>query len=376
MSAAPLMPPPPMPPPLKPPGRDARLDAIRGWLQLSIFASHIAGGFVGGWLIHAAWGVSDSSEQFVFLSGFGLGSVFLYKQARQGFAAACRDMAVRFARLWRMHLVVFLGFGAMVTAGAAWLGTPGWDYAMRHPVLAALGGTLLVYQPPFMGILPMFLIGMAALLPFLWLVARFEARALLMPAALYVAAQLLPADLPALGGTSFAFSPPGWVPLFLLGAWFGRRVLFTGRAVTADRRLVAGALAIVALGTVLKVTGTLPGWLVGKEQLAPLRALHALSLAYLVAALVPRAAAWTGTRLSAALGMIGRHSLPVFSLGLFLSWLGSVAVARNPLLEVIVVPAGAFILWALARSLDARRLGAGAPAAAPHMLATGKGPSA
>ena len=362
--------------PIKPPGRDARLDAIRGWLQLSIFASHIAGGFTGAWLIHAAWGVSDSSEQFVFLSGFGLGSVFLYKQARQGFAAACRDMAVRFARLWRMHLLVFLGFGAMVTAGAAWLGTPGWDYAMRHPDLAAIGGTLLLYQPPFMGILPMFLIGMAALIPFLWLVGRFEAKALLMPAMLYVAAQLLPADLPALGGTSFAFSPLGWVPLFLLGAWFGRRVLFTGRAVSGRRWLVAGAVAVVLLGIVLKLTGTLPGWLVGKEQLAPLRALHALSLAYLVAALVPRGAAWTRSRLAGALGVIGRHSLPVFSLGLFLSWLGSVAIARQPALEVLIVPAGAAILWALARYLEGRRVGAGVPAATPHMLATGKGPSA
>jgi hypothetical protein len=42
---------------------------VRGWLQLSIFASNAFGSFIGGWMIHAAWGLSDSSEQFVLLSG-------------------------------------------------------------------------------------------------------------------------------------------------------------------------------------------------------------------------------------------------------------------------------------------------------------------
>lgn len=362
--------------PLKPPSRDARLDAIRGWLQLSIFASHMGGSITGGWLIHAAWGVSDSSEQFVFLSGFGLGSVFLYKQARQGFLAACRDMAGRFGKLWRMHMLVFLGFGVMVTGAAALLGTPGWSYAMAHPVLAAIGGTLLLYQPPFMGILPMFLLGMAALVPFLWLVGRWGAWALLVPAILYAAAQVLPAEWSALGGTHIAFSPAGWVPLFLLGAWFGRRVLFTGRAVRPTPWLIAGALGVVALGLAAKLTGTLPAWLDGKEQLAPLRALHALSLAYLVAALVPRDAAWARTPLAGALGRIGRNSLHVFSLGLFLSWMGTVALARHPALELLLIPGGALVLWAFARHLENRRIAAGAGTASPHMLAAGKGPSA
>ena len=80
------------------PPRDARLDLLRGWMQLSIFVSHAAG-TAFAWGIHAAWGVSDSSEQFLFLSGFGLGSVFALKAARDGRGAALRDLLGRTRRL-------------------------------------------------------------------------------------------------------------------------------------------------------------------------------------------------------------------------------------------------------------------------------------
>ena len=55
-------------------------------------------------------------------------------------------------------------------------------------------------------------------------------------------------------------------------------------------------------------------------MLAPARLLHALSLAYLVAVLVPREAGWMHGRLGEWLAMIGRHSLPVFCFGLYLAW--------------------------------------------------------
>src|SRR3712207_2756980 len=95
------------------PPRDARLDLLRGWMQLSIFISHAAGS-VFAWGIHAAWGLSDSSEQFLFLSGFGLGSVFALKAARAGQRGALRDLFGRTRRLWFSHVAVLLGLGALV----------------------------------------------------------------------------------------------------------------------------------------------------------------------------------------------------------------------------------------------------------------------
>ena len=84
--------------PARPP-RDQRLDIVRGWLQLSIFATHAGGTFIGGWMIHAAWGFSDSSELFVFLSGFTLGSVFARRAAQAGWRAGERAAVVCLARI-------------------------------------------------------------------------------------------------------------------------------------------------------------------------------------------------------------------------------------------------------------------------------------
>jgi len=353
---------------LVPPARDARLDVVRGWLQVTIFVSHIAGSFAAAWLIHPAWGLSDSSEQFVFLSGFGLGSVFLWKQVRQGFAQACRDLALRWARLWRMHMLVFIAFGLMVALAATRLDVEMWHHAMKRPWEALLGGAVLLYQPPFMGILPIFLMAMAVLPLFSWLAARFGAHALWLPAALYLAGQLLPPDLPGLGGTTLAFSPPAWVALFLLGAWFGRMALQKGRAVRFHPALLAGALAVVALGLLMRLSDTMPLWLTGKEQLAPLRLLHALALAWLVAALVPMGVGWATGRVGRALGAIGRQSLPVFSLGLFLSWIGTVLLAEHPgaqpWLEPLILATGIAVLLGFARHLDRRARPAAAPAGA------------
>lgn len=97
--------------PARPP-RDLRLDIVRGWMQVSIFVSHVAG-TAFAWGIHAAWGLSDSSEQFVLLSGLTLGSVFALKAARGGFGAARADMARRTLRLYGTHLTVFFMFAAL-----------------------------------------------------------------------------------------------------------------------------------------------------------------------------------------------------------------------------------------------------------------------
>ena len=87
-------------------------------------------------MIHGAWGISDSSEQFVFLSGLILGSVFALKSARQGWGVASLDMLVRTWRLYRIDMPVFALFGALAIAvGQSGL-LPGeterlgWDYAL------------------------------------------------------------------------------------------------------------------------------------------------------------------------------------------------------------------------------------------------------
>ena len=96
------------------PARDFRLDVIRGWLQVSIFVSHIANSFVGEWFIHRAYGLSDSSEQFLFMSGFMLGSVYTLKSFRDGAWVGAVDIWRRARRLYRIHIQQNILFALML----------------------------------------------------------------------------------------------------------------------------------------------------------------------------------------------------------------------------------------------------------------------
>lgn len=319
------------------PPRDTRIDIIRGWLQLTIFASHSAGSWIGAWLIHGTWGLSDSSEQFVFLSGLMLGSVFARKSAREGFPSAARDMAMRTLRLYRVHLITFFLFGGMIIAVTYTGLCPGevkrlgWSFLVAHPALAIPAALTTLYQPNYMDILPVFIWSMAVLPAFAWLERRIGAWALLPSFGVYLAAWLFGLTPPSLGpDTSIGFNPLAWQVLFMLGVYLGRRMLLHGQTLPPSWALTIAAIAVLTVGLVLRLNwfGVLPfnvgipesDWIIGKDDLALPRIVHALALALVVARLTPREAAWMRAPLARWLAAAGRHSLHVFCLGLFLSW--------------------------------------------------------
>ena len=371
--------------PARPP-RDTRLDIVRGWLQLSIFASHATGSIAGAWLIHGAWGFSDSSEQFIFLSGFTLGSVFARKQARDGWTSAARDLLRRTWRLYRIHMMVFaLFFLAVAAASAMWLpgeiDARGWRPLLGDPAHALPGALLMLYQPDFMGILPSFVWGMLLLPLFAGLVGRIGAFALAVPLVSYGLVQVIGIEVPPLpAGGGIAFNPFAWQLLYLAGAFLGARALRHGRAIDLAPRwdraatVVAVAMVLGALWIKLAWRGWLPlpvpdEWtsrLDWKPDLAPARALHAFALAWLVARFVPRMADWMDTVPARWLARIGRSSLEVFCLGIFLSWgLASLFRLAPPMIGRIVdlplillgcAVLGGFAAWLERRSSGSNRL--------------------
>ena len=358
------------------PARDLRLDIARGWLQVSIFGAHAVGTAFGAWGIHAAWGLSDSSEQFLFLSGFVLASVFTLKAARDGQAAAARDARARAGHLWVKHMALFLLFGATILWAERALPLPGeaqrlaWGLLEHDPLTALWGAATLLYLPNYIDILPVFILAMLALPGFLRLAARIGAWALLPSAVLWAGVQAgvwqywswLPVGL----------DPLAWQFVFMLGAWFGRRALLEGAAVPRRRWAVAAAAALLAAGLVQRVAEGFgagldveTAWiLAGKTHLGPLALLHGLAIAYLVAVLVPREAGWMHRAIPQALAAVGRHSLDVFCVGLFLSWLVTAALRLSPgawWLDPVLTLAGIAVLVAFALQRERRRL---SPAAA------------
>jgi len=353
--------------PSRPP-RDLRLDVLRGWMQVSIFVSHVVGTSLA-WGIHAAWGLSDSSEMFVLLSGLTLGSVFALKQARGGTLVAQRDLLLRAGRLYRTHLTVFFMFAAMVLLAEMsfpMLGAVdrfGWRHLVDAPWGALALAATMLYQPDFMGTLPVFVLGMVLLGPFLLLVQRMGAAALLPSFALYVAVNLGWVVTPGLGGTPIAFDPLAWQFLYLLGGLLGWRALH-GQPLPRAAWLTGLAALVVLAGFAARLVqhGFIEGpdlavqALHHKEVLAMPRLMHALAIAYLVAILVPREAAWMEGMLGRAMATIGRHSLRVFCVGLFLAWIISRVMEAMPdqvaMLGVVLVLTGIAALWTVALFSD------------------------
>jgi hypothetical protein len=365
------LPPTPAVPPRPP--RDLRMDVMRGLMQVFIVWSHTGlvqaalelnpgMGFLGHWFIHAAWGLSDSSEMFVILSGFTLGSLGARQALRDGWPAMAAGMLGRAWRLYLRHLVVFALMGALVLGGAAVLGWPqavpmlGWGWLMEAPLTAALAVPTMLFQPVFMGVLPLFVVCIAVLPAFLRAVDRAGAAALAVPVGLYAAVWLAGLGVPSLAPhTGIGFNPFGWQVLFFLGAWLGRRALLEGRALALPFWLVAAAALVVLLGLLMRL-----GWLglfpmpieesaawVGKEDLALPRVLHALALVVLAAAWIPREAAWMRTAIGDALATIGRSSLQAFCLGLFVATVLAVALAAlraGPAADLAAMAGSAVVL--------------------------------
>ena len=374
------------PPSLPRPARDTRVDIVRGWLQLTIFASHAAGSWIGAWAIHGAWGLSDSSEQFVFLSGLMLGSVFARKSLREGWPAATRDMLRRTARLYRTQLIVFALFGAMIMLATITGLFPhevqrlGWGFMVQHPVRASLAALTTLYQPDYMDILPVFIWCMLALPLFAWLEAQSGDWALAVPVAVYLAARWFALVPPSLGpDTEIGFNPFAWQILFLVGAWLGRRVLLLGRALPPWRWLTVVAVLVLLGGFVLRLDwfGFLPFHLpvgeteaiIGKDALAFPRVAHALALAWVVSRIVPAQAHWMRMAFFRWLAASGRFSLQVFCLGLFLSWGVTAAFRLWPAsawwLDPLLMLAGCAILLRFGLWLDRDRPPASVSAHSP-----------
>jgi hypothetical protein len=270
----------------------------------------------------------------------------------------------------------------MVLAGATLLPGEaermGFGPILMHPLAHLPGVLATVDQPAFMGILPLFIWCMILLPGFAALESRWGDLALAVPLAVYAGGWALAAPMGWENG--IGFNPLTWQLIFLGGAWLGRRALLHGRALPFGAAwapwVTAGAVAVLAIGLWVRLGwgGSIGGplapawdWLTDKKDLAPARLLHALAQAWLVAALVPREAAWMHVSPLRWIAAIGRSSLQVFCVGLFLSWGASVVFRLMPYsaaLDVLLIAVGCALLALFARWREWRTAVARVPAAA------------
>lgn len=355
--------------------REVRIDLLRGITLLLIFIGHAEFSFSA--TFQHSRGFADASEVFVLLAGISSALAY-YKQAGSFMAAR------PWRRAWRIYIAHILLF--LIMAGFAdglALALPPTEAArdmavfLGEPGIRGLQAILLTYMPGNLDILPMYVILMLWAPVVFILHDRYPAALIGISALLWLVAGLGHVNLVnlALETGHWFFDPLSWQVIFTIGIVLGIRIK-RGMEPMPYHPLVftlAAALALVAIPVNLAVyldwvQPPFPGFykeLVSKTNAGPLRIADALAILYLAwnMDVVKRAAGWV---LLKPVSMIGRHSLPVFSLGVVLSGAASaymdLAAGPSIMTQMAILVAGCAIQLALGWQLERRRMRASAGA--------------
>ena len=281
------------------------------------------------------FGFVSAAEGFVLLSGFMAGLVYGRTAQRRGLDAMRRAFWRRSLLVYGCHAALLLFLFTVIAVIGLRADEPAVKNLMRfyleQPVDALLGGLLLIYQPPLLDILPMYVLFMLASPWAFWLALRFSWVPVLAGSlSLWWMAQFglaewlyaavtsvvaLPVPYPETG----AFNSFAWQLLWILGLWMGAsRNESPVQPFRFPPLAVAVALLAAGIGLVWRhAVGQAPfganeslNLLFDKWQLAPLRLLNLLALVLLVIHFGPRIAQRL-PRLR-ALETLGAASLPVF----------------------------------------------------------------
>ncbi|WP_426956238.1 OpgC family protein [Muricoccus radiodurans] len=329
-------------------GRDLRVDLARGIALWFIFIDHVPGNVLDDFTLRN-FALCDATEAFVLLAGYAAGLAYGRQMDRGGWFAAAWKVLGRVFTLYVAHIFLFVVFTAQVGYSAAALDSMAYldemhlDAFGEQPYRALLEALLLRFQPAFLNILPLYIVvlGMFAVaLPLLrrpgWLLAG--------SGLIYAYARLRGVNLPSWTGGGWFFNPLAWQLLFVLGAIMGYQPPGQpARALRWNRWVGAGCVVVLALSFAAvffiwhrrDLLGMLPLPVatvvdaVDKTALHPFRLLSILALTYLVAHTIPKAARWLSGWVAWPLLLMGQQGLHVFCAGIFLAFLGRLAIEAS-----------------------------------------------
>ena len=274
--------------------RRPELDALRGLFLVWMTVTHLPTRFSD--FVNQPLGFVTSAEGFVFISALLLGRLYSRELAQDPHTVRAK-LWKRSLKIYQYHLVMLaLAFtvGAEIaihthkTAIVNLL-----DFYLAHPVVAILGSVLLLYCPPLLDILPMYVtflfltpvvltaavrIGWRWILAascLVWVLAQFGLRDLVHGWIVHITH--LPIPLQETG----AFNLFAWQALWTVGMWLGAR--------SASDRVplkVPGWVAGIAAAVCIFFIGVRFGWFgphltpqslgakLDKWQIGPLRVLN------------------------------------------------------------------------------------------------------
>jgi hypothetical protein len=354
--------------------RDLRLDLLRGLGLWMIFLDHIPDDAVS-WLTLRNYGFSDAAEFFVFISGYLLGFIYAPIVASGQFLPALKRLWLRAWQMYVAHILLFLTFTAQIARTAR-----KWDNPMykdefnvanflAHPDELIGKALTLQYKPVDLDVLPLF-IALVVVSPFVvWCLVRRPNLTMVGSFVLYVLARYFDWNLPSYPkGATWYFNPFAWQLMFFFGAWCGSGAVGQIRKFLQSRIVLGVAIAWLLFAFIIVMTwhnalleSLIPKWMIkmiypiDKTDLDMLRFTHFLAFAVIISRYLNRD--WKGLRSIwlRPLVLCGQHSLPLFCIGVFLSFGAHWVLVQysNSVVEQLLVSFGGFaIMTAVAGALD------------------------
>jgi hypothetical protein len=333
--------------------RFLELDVLRGILLVMMVVDHSPSSL--RLFTDEPLGFFTTAECFVFVSAFLAGLVCRKRTEKLGFAAARSASIRRAGRIYQSHLLT-VGF-AFIIGSFFLVDFPGVRNLLDHYLLnpwAAIGGSLaLLFRPPLMDILPMYILFSFLTPAAFWAAKRWGWKTvLLVSVSMWLLAQTHVRDVLVAATKTLPFIQLGpfdlyaWQLIWIVGLFIGQRFQKT-KPLLPESRLLRVLLWILAIAFLVwrwssRAVGPEPviqAWLLDKWHLGALRLINFFVVASVVAGWLKYL-----DRLELSLRpflLIGRHMLPVFCSQICLSILligrTESSLTVEPITSVLVI---------------------------------------
>jgi hypothetical protein len=351
---------------------DPRLSLLFGFAAWFLFLDHVPHNAVSA-LTLRNFGFSGATDLFVFVGGYTVAILYGKMMLERGFVVTATRIFRRVWQLYAAYIVLFviyidlIGYVARKSAAPELIHEFNVAGILGHTIRTLVYGLLLQAKPLNLDVLQLFIVLMAFFPIVLFGMLRWPNLTLAGSTLVYLAARQFGWNLSSFPDGHWYFNPFSWQLLFVLGGWLalaGARQMRTIRSLQDSSILRIAALLYLLFALIVTAAGHLPQ-LAGvvpepvlslflpneKENLAPYRVLHFLTLAFLFPLLVPRD--WAGFQSPALQPVIkcGEEWLPVFCTGVFLSFAGHFVLITGPnslVMHILVSVAGIAIMTAVA----------------------------
>jgi hypothetical protein len=306
--------------------RLVELDFFRGLVLLVIVVDHIGGSMLSRVTLHA-FALNDAAEVFVFLGGFATATAYVSMATRRSESAARARFFRRAFEIYRafvvtavlMLLTSFLlrpFFGSAPNLAIADL-----DSFLAAPFTTITDVLLLRRQPYLSSVLPMYAF-FALAVPFVLPLARSKPWLLLgASVALWAVAAPVAEYLPSADDLLWDFNPAAWQLMFVLGVLACCQPVYQRVSSYRFGWVVSVAALAIVVGMAYYKLLVLPVSIDGdlKRNLAGVRIVNFLSIAWLASDLARRGVVKQIARRLPWVGAVGRDGLVCFVAGAVIS---------------------------------------------------------